>query len=145
MEGTNPAIDTTSDRLIKEIGLRTFADRYLDQNEEREVIQIASQLGTQAEPALGIIDKACRDSGIVREVTVREAIRNRLSALPGKIDRDGFEKTVASTFPTVNQALTEREVRRLVVAIMEETKRSNVKHGWFSNWYVDQKRELGVV
>ena len=145
MDAMTTTTDPTFDRLNKEIGLRSFADRYLDQNEEREVLQIASQLGVQAESAASIIAKACEDSGILREVVVRDSIHSRLAAIPGKIDHNTFEQIVAATQTMANRTLNDREVRRLVVAGVEEVKRAQVKHGWFSNWYADQKRDLGVV
>ena len=137
--------DPTTERLVKEIGLRTFADRYLDRDEEREVVRIANQLGVNEGEAAAIIVNACAETGIVREAVVRDTIRITLAYVHEKIDRAAFDVVVATGINKANKTLSEREVQRMVVAIMEETQRANVKRGWFSNWYVELKRELGIA
>ena len=138
-------VDPTAERLVKEIGLRTFADRYFDRDEEREVLAIASQLGMDSGPAAAVISQFCIEKNVIREATVRDAIRAGISRVDGKIDRDQFDVISAKTKETVGTVLTDREIKKLTVSVMEEMGRANVKRGWFSNWYVTVKRELGVV
>ena len=137
--------DPSTDRLVKEIGLRTFADHYLDRDEEREVVRIAGQIGLSEIEAHAAIANFCHETGIVREAEIRDAIRAKLSSVSGKIDRAAFDEIVVDAIDFCKKTLLERDVQRMVVSAMEETHRTNVKHGWFSNWFKDLKRELGVV
>ena len=137
--------DPMTDRLVKEIGLRTFADRYLDALEECEVIRIAEQLGMDRSGAQAVIGSFCSKTGTVREGTVRDAIRVKLSGIPDKLDRPAFDTLAEAARTAAGGALPLREVQRLAIAVMEETGRSHVKRGWFRNWYAELKRELGVV
>ena len=38
----------------------------------------------------------------------------------------------------------DREVKRMIVTVMEETGNNKVKKGWFSNWYATLKQDLGM-
>lgn len=137
--------DPMTDRLIKEIGLRTFADRYLDGLEEGEVIRIAEQLGMDRGAAGTIIANYCQSSGTVREGTVRDAIRVKLSGTPDKLDRAAFDAVAEAGQIAAGGALSIRDAQRMTIAVMEETGRNHVKRGWFRNWYADLKRELGIA
>lgn len=137
--------DPMTDRLIKEIGLRTFADRYLDANEEGEVVRIAEQLGIGRDAALTVIAAYCRESGTVREGTIRDAIRSKLANVPEKLDRPAFDAVTEAGQIAAGGALTIRDAQRMTIALMEETGRTHVKRGWFRNWYADLKRELGIA
>jgi hypothetical protein len=137
--------DPLTDRIVKEIGLRTFADRYLDASEEVEVIRIAEQLGMDRTAALAVIGDYCKETGTVREGTVRDAIRVKLSTIPDRLDRAAFDIVTDAAQTAAGTALPLREVQRMTITVMEETGRNHVKRGWFRNWYADLKRELGVV
>ena len=137
--------DPMTDRLVKEIGLRTFADGYLDALEEGEVIRIAEQLGMERAAAQTVIGSYCAETGTVREGTVRDAIRVKLSGIPEKLDRPAFDNVVDAAQMATGGALSLREVQRMTIAVMEETGRSHVKRGWFRNWFAELKRELGMV
>ena len=136
--------NTTTDRLIKEINLRTFADRYLDQAEEREVIRIASQLGVSENDAAIIIVNVCKEAGLVREADVREAIRTSLGYVEGKLDRPAFDLLVGAGMTAAKKTVSEREIQRMTIGLLKEMKREEIKRGWFSNWYTELKRELGI-
>lgn len=137
--------DPMTDRLVKEIGLRTFADGYLDSLEEGEVIRIAEQLGMDRGAAGAVIANYCRDSSTVREGTVRDAIRAKLADTPDKLDRPAFDSVAEAGQIAAGGALSIRDAQRMTIAVMEETGRTHVKRGWFRNWYAELKRELGVV
>jgi hypothetical protein len=39
----------------------------------------------------------------------------------------------------------DREVKRMIVTVMEETGNNKVKTGWFTNWYANLKKDLGLL
>jgi hypothetical protein len=143
--GTCMTDDPLTDRLVKEIGLRSYADRYLDASEEREVIRIAEQLGMGQNAAEAVIADYCRAGGTVRERTVRDAIRTKLAADTEPLDRPAFDALAEAGQIAAGGALSIRDAQRMAIAVMEEMGRTRVKRGWFRNWYADLKRELGVV
>ena len=88
--------DPVTDRLVKEIGLRTFADKYLDRDEEREVLRIAGQLGLAEGVAAATISRVCSALGLVREEHLRDAVRVALAREPGKLDRAAFDRVASA-------------------------------------------------
>src|SRR5262245_38372645 len=108
--------DPMTDRLVKEIGLRTFADRYLDALEESEVVRIAEQLGMDRASAQAVIGSYCAETGTVREGTVRDAIRVKLSEIPDKLDRPSFDTIAESARTIAGGVLPLREVQRMTIA-----------------------------
>lgn len=140
--------DDAKKRLTQELELRTFDDRYLDRSEEREVLKIALLIGVGAEDAANLLAGICSERNYVRESQVVQAIKDHLdTSLKGdrRVDRKEFEHIVQLAQRDIQGVKSERDVRRLVIAVMEETGRNNVKRGWFRNWYAETKTELGIV
>lgn len=134
-------------RLLKEIHLRGIDDHYIDRNEEREILQIAFQLGVSAEAARADMAAVCGESGYVLETAVVRALGERLEERvkqTGPIDRGGFEQLVIDGLALVQGKKTDRDVRVLLVTLMEDTGHNRVKRGWFSDWYRSLKKQLGM-
>ena len=134
-------------RLLKEIHLRGYDDHYIDRNEEREILQIALQLGVGYEAARADMTAVCAESGYVLESAVVRAMGEQLTALvnkQGKIDRDEFERIVAEGVKLLNGMKADREVRAMLVTVMEDSGQNRVKKGWFNDWYRTLKKELGM-
>ncbi len=139
--------DDVKAKLLKEIHLRGYDDHYIDRNEEREVLQIAFQLGVGADAARADMTAVCGESGYVLESVVVRVMSERLAervATVGAVDRDGFERIVAEGVRLVNGKKGDRDVRVMLVTLMEDTGHNRVKGGWFGNWYKALKKDLGV-
>jgi hypothetical protein len=135
-------------RLLKEIHLRGYDDHYIDRNEEREILQIALQLGVGYEAARADMTAVCAESGYVLESAVVRLMGEQLTALvntQGKIDRDGFERIVADGVNLLQGKKADREVRAMLVTVMEDSGQNRVKKGWFNDWYRALKKDLGMV
>src|SRR5690606_9945508 len=80
-------------RLVNEIKARGYDDRYIDRNEEREIVQIAIQLGVTVEGALAALEQVCHASGYVQESRVVEQIEEQIAAAAGDglVDQQEFE------------------------------------------------------
>ncbi len=135
--------DDVKTKLLKEIHLRGYDDQYIDRNEEREILQIAFQLGVGADAARADMTAVCVQSGYVLESGVLRAMGQLLKAA-GAVDRNGFERIVAEGVRLVDGKKGDRDVRVMLVTLMEDTGHNRVKHIWFGNWYKAMKRQLGV-
>ena len=141
-------IDEIKKRFLNEIHLRGFDDKFFDRNEEREILQLAIQLGMNTDSARLALQQVCRDHDYVQETQVARLMREQLSAAladDGKVDRKEFQLA----FNTVQQAMKGRkndvEIKRMMVNLLEETGQARIKTGWFTDWYSAMKRELGLV
>ncbi len=139
--------DDVARRFDDEIKLRAYDDQYVDRNEEREILQIAIQMGVGVDAARAHLALVCEANGYVLESVVVKAARAGIAAAAnagGKVDRAAFEAVVADATAAVRGQKTDREVRRLVVQVMEDTGNTRVKRRWFRDWYGRMKRDLGV-
>ncbi len=135
-------------RFVNEIKLRGYEDRYIDRNEEREILQIAIQLGVNIDSARGALAQVCEAEGYVLETAVLRLVREQIEAAAandGRIDRQEFDLILANAKAAVAGKRTDRQVKTLVVQVMEDTGNNRVKRGWFSDWYAALKKELGMV
>lgn len=137
----NMTTSSVIDRLNHEIGLRTFSDRFLDREEEREVRLIAERMSLEGIEAH--IQEICQKQSIIREASLRSQIELQIESLfgkAGKIDEPGFIAVCAAV--NRDQIIPEREVKKIVISVMQDLKRTNVRRGWFSNWFTSLKNEL---
>src|SRR5436305_5207154 len=52
-------LDTVKKRFVEEVKLRAFDDKYIDKNEEREILQIALQQGIGVDGARAALAQVC--------------------------------------------------------------------------------------
>lgn len=141
-------LDDVRTRLVNEIHLRGYDDKYIDRNEEREILQIAIQLGVAVEAARADLAAVCAAEGYIQETAVVRAMSDQLATMVGKsgrVDRGAFERVLADAVRRVQGKKTDREVKKMLVTVMEDTGQNRVKAGWFRNWYKAVKREVGVA
>lgn len=134
------------ERIVNEIKLRAYDDQFIDRGEEREFIQIAIQLGVTVEGALAALNQVCDESGYLLESRVWKRIEERVAAAAaaGPIDRAAFDAIAGEAQAALKGKRGDRDVRALVVTVMERSGHTRVKTGWLRNWYRELKRELGV-
>jgi len=139
--------DDIKQRFHHEIALRAVDDRYIDRNEEREILEIAIQLGMGAERARNALAEVCAREGYVLESVVLRGIRQQLEvaiANDGKVDRKEFDVVFHNAREAMNGKKSDREIKKLIVLLMEDTGNNRVKTGWFHDWYSSLKKELGM-
>jgi hypothetical protein len=140
-------IDAIKRRFVEEIKLRGYDDKYIDKDEEREILQIAIQQGITIDSARGALTAVCEHNNYVLESAVLRKIKDDIEAAmgnDGKIDKGEFDMIFASAKKGFAGKKNDMQVKRVIVELMEETGNTKVKTGWFSNWYTDLKRELGM-
>lgn len=145
--GTIMSIDDIKKRFINEIKLRAYDDKYIDKIEEREILQIAIQLGVSIDSARPALFQVCNENDFVVESVVVKLIKDHFESAAGgdgKIDRNQFENVVEMVKKAVGSKKNDREIKKLIVTVMENTGNNRVKTGWFTNWYARLKKDLGV-
>jgi hypothetical protein len=135
-------------RFADEIELRARDDKYIDRNEEREILQIAIQQGIGIEPAHHTLIQACEHQGYVIESLLLLAIKDQVDVATGRggrIDQEAFIRILRNVRQRARGKKSDREIKKLIVQVMEDTGNNKVKTGWFSDWYASLKRNLGMA
>ena len=103
-------------RFRREIDRRGTDDRYIDADEERELLQIALAFGFEAAKGRAVLAEVCGERGYVRERAVREAVRADLAKCGGRpLRKRDFARLVAGVVPLIaGTGRTARDARRLV-------------------------------
>ena len=134
-------------RFVNEIKLRAYEDKYVDRGEEREILQIAIQLGVNIDSARSALLQVCDENSYVLESTLVKQIKDQVETAAGNdgmVDQKEFEMIFANVKRTAQNKKNDRELKRMIVGVMEETGNNKIKKGWFSNWYATLKQDLGM-
>lgn len=142
------SIDEIKKRFTSEIKLRAYDDKYIDRNEEREILQIAIQLGVTIDSARGALAQVCDEAGYVLEGALLRNIRDQVETAAGndgRVDQKEFDMIFQNARRLISGKKNDREVKKMIVAVMEDTGNNKVKTGWFSDWYTALKKDLGMA
>lgn len=142
------SLDEIKTRFVNEIRLRADDDHYVDRNEEREILQIAIQLGVGIDSARQALVQVCETNQYVLESAVLKLVKDRVAAATagdGQVDRQEFESVYQGAAKAMRGVKTERQVKTMIVQVMEDTGNNRVKTGWFRDWYAALKKDLGVT
>jgi hypothetical protein len=142
------SLDELKKRFVDEVKLRGYDDKYIDKIEEREILQIAIQQGIGIEPARGALAQVCEHEGYVLESAILKQIKDRLDAAVAKdekIDQTEFETILAAVRTAALSRKNDRDLKKMIILVMEDTGFNRIKTGWFRDWYASLKRDLGMV
>lgn len=138
------SLDEVKRRFVEEIKLRAFDDKYIDKNEEREILQIALTLGVTVDSARAALYQCCESQGYVVEsavmVKVKEIIE-QFATNDGKVDEKEFNDAVAICKKSCQGKRTDVQCKRMVIDVIEDNS-FKVKTGMFSNWYAKAKKDV---
>jgi hypothetical protein len=140
--------DDIKKRFLNEIQLRGENDHFIDRNEEREILQIAIQLGISREAAHSALEQVCTEHGYVLETALIHAMRAQLELTvgdDGQLDHQEFDMIIASAKRATQGKLSDRQLKLLLIQLIEESGKGRVKTGWFSDWFGRLKKDLGMV
>ena len=141
------SIDEIKKRFVNEIKLRAYDDKYIDRNEEREILQIAIQLGVNLESARGALMQVCEAQGYIHESAVLKLVMDQIevaAANDGKIDQKEFELIFDNAKKAIQGKKTDRQIKMMIVNLMDDSGNNKIKTGWFSDWYTAMKKDLGM-
>ncbi len=141
------SLDDVKKQFVEQVKLRAYDDRYVDKQEEREILQIALQQGITVDSARAALAQVCESQNYVLESKVLQDVSDLLQIFndgDGKIDEKEFNDAVAKLKKGVQDKKTDIQCKRMVLELMEENAYSP-KTGMFSNWYKRVKKEVGMA
>ena len=141
------SVEEIKKRFVNEIKLRAYDDKYIDKNEEREILQIAIQRGVTVDSARAALAQVCESHGYVLESRVLADIKDLIDTFAGndgKIDEKEFNDAVTTCKKKMQGKKNDVQVKRMIVEMIEDNA-FKVKTGLFSNWYARVKKEVGLA
>ena len=136
-------LDEVKKRFVEEVKLRAYDDKYIDKNEEREILQTALQAGVTVDSARAALAQVCEANSYVLESKVLDEIKKAIKVFAGndgKIDEKEFNDAVTMCKEACQNKKNDIQCKRMVLEIIEENS-YKVKTGLFSNWYARVKRD----
>ena len=140
-------LDEVKKRFVEEVKLRAYDDKYIDRNEEREILQIALQAGITVDSARAALAQVCESQSYVLESRVLSEIKDMISiqaANDGKIDEKEFNDAVALCKKKTQGKKNDVQCKKMVIQVIDDNA-YKVKTGLFSNWFNRVKREVGMA
>jgi hypothetical protein len=141
------SLDDVKRRFVEEVKLRAYDDKYIDKNEEREILQIAIQQGISVDSARAALAQVCDAQGYVLETKVLSEVKDLIETFAsndGKIDEKEFHDAVAQLKKRCQGKRNDQQCKKMVIEIIEDNS-FKVKTGLFSNWYAKVKKDVGVA
>lgn len=141
------ALDDIKKRFVDEIKLRAYEDKYVDKNEEREILQVAIQQGIGIDSARSALQQVCEHQGYILESSLMKMIKDQVETAAGndgKVDQKEFEMIFQNVRKSADGKKNDRELKKMIITVMEDTGLNKVKTGWFSDWYAALKKDLGM-
>jgi hypothetical protein len=140
------SLEDVKKRFVEEVKLRAYDDKYIDKNEEREILQIAIQQGIGVDPARAALQQVCDTQGYVLESRVLSQLKDLVDTFAsndGKIDQKEFNDAVTTCKKACQGRRNDIQCKKMVIEIIEDNQFRTSK-GWFSNWYDRVKKEVGM-
>ena len=140
------SLDDIKRQFLEQVKLRAYDDKYIDKGEEREILQLALQMGVTVDSARSALAQVCENNGYVLESSVLTAIKElieQFASNDGQIDEKEFNDAVAICKKKTMGRKNDVAVKRMVIEVIEDNA-YKVKTGWFSNWYARVKKEVGA-
>lgn len=141
------SVEDIKRRFENEIKLRAYDDKYIDKNEEREILQIAIQFSVSLDSARMYLYQVCDANGYIVESAITKMIKDQVETAAGndgKVDQKEFDLIFQNIRKSMQGKKNDREIKKMIVTVMEDTGNNKVKTGWFSNWYSALKQDLGM-
>ncbi len=133
-------LEEVKKRFVQEIKLRAFDDRYIDKEEEIEILKIAVADNISVDSARAALRQVCEANDYVVEGVLDEKAREMLEqfAEDGEVDKKEFDDTVAMIKRAAKGRLSGIKITKKVKAVME-TNGWKPRQGLFKggSWYKD--------
>jgi TIR domain len=139
-------LDNIKREFAEQVKLRAYDDKYLDRNEEREVLQIALIAGVTVDSARAALAQVCEANGYILESVVIRKVREMLAVYcrnDGRLREKEFQDTLALCQQECRGKKDEQQCKRLVLQTIADGE-FPIQTGLFSNWYERQKKQAGL-
>ena len=140
-------LDEVKRQFVEQVKLRAYDDKYIDKNEEREILQMALQSGVTVDSARAALAQVCESQGYVLESTALKAVKEMIDIQAkndGKIDEKEFGDAVSLMKVRTQGKKNDMQCKRMVIEIIDDNN-YKIKTGMFSNWFTRTKREVGMA
>ena len=140
------SLDEVKKRFVEEVKLRAYDDKYIDKNEEREILQIALQQGVTVDSARAALAQVCEGNGYVLESRVLSEIKDLIDTFAsndGKVDEKEFADAVLNCKKWTKGKKNDQACKKMVAEIVIENNYKTSK-GWFSSWFDAVKKDVGL-
>jgi len=141
------SLDEVKRQFVEQVKLRAYDDKYIDKNEEREILQIAIQQGVTVDSARAALAQVCESNGYVLESKALSQVKNVVETFAsndGKIDEKEFADAVTICKKETQGKKNDLQCKKMVIEIIEDNS-YKVKEGMFNHWYNRVKKEVGMV
>jgi len=141
------SLDEVKRQFVEQVKLRAYDDKYIDKNEEREILQMALQHGVTVDSARAALAQVCESQGYVLESVALKAVKEMIDIQAnndGKIDEKEFNDAVALIKVRTQGKKNDIQCKRMVIEIIEDNS-YKIKTGLFSNWFSRIKKEVGMA
>lgn len=141
------SMDDVKRQFVEQVKLRAYDDKYIDKNEEREILQIALQQGVMVDSARAALAQVCEAQGYVLEskalANVKEVIET-FAGNDGHIDEKEFKDAVTTMKKQTQGKKNDVQCKRMVIEVIQDNS-FKVKQGMFHHWYDAVKKEVGMA
>jgi hypothetical protein len=141
------SLDEVKKQFVEQVKLRGYDDKYIDKDEEREILQIAIQQGVTVDSARAALAQVCEAQNYVLETKVLANIKDLVDTFAsndGKIDEKEFHDALTTLKKQTQGKKNDVQLKRMLIEIIEDNS-YKVKTGMFSNWYAKLKKEVGAA
>lgn len=134
-------IEDLKRRLVEEVKLRGFDDRYIDRQEEKEILKTAIGQGLTLDAARSVLQQVCERSDYVIESVLDQKAKEMLDQFAnndGHIDKKEFDDTVAILYKAskgrLSEPLCRKKAKEIILANGWRVREGFMKGGrWFSD------------
>ncbi len=140
-------LDEVKKRFVEEVKLRAYDDKYIDRNEEREILQIAIQQNITVDSARSALAQVCESQGYVLESRVLNEIKDLIDTFAnndGVVSEKEFNDSVTQLKKRCQGKKNDVQCKKMVIEIIEDNS-YKVKTGLFNNWYAKVKKDVGMA
>jgi hypothetical protein len=141
------SLDEVKRQFVEQVKLRAYDDKYIDKNEEREILQIALTQGVTVDSARAALAQVCDSHGYVLESRVLSHIKevvDTFASNDGQVDEKEFNDAVTMCKKACQGKKNDIQCKKMVIEIIEENN-YKTKKGLFSNWFARVKKEVGMA
>ena len=141
------SLEDVKKRFVEEVKLRAYDDKYIDKNEEREILQIAIQQGISVDSARAALAQVCDAQGYILETKVLSEIKDLVDTFAsndGVVSEKEFNDSVAQLKKRCQGKRNEIQCKKMVIEIIDDNS-YKVKEGMFNHWYGKVKKEVGMA
>lgn len=140
-------MDELKKQFVEQVKLRAYDDKYVDRQEEKEILQLALSQGITIDSARQALAQVCEKEGYVLESVILNDVKGLLEVFnqgDGRIDEKEFGDCVAKLKLGANGKLLDAQCKRMVLELIEDNA-YRVQTGIFSNWYKRYRKEVGMA